>query len=821
MSNSKNSKSKRSGKTQNIYSINAETQSYQDAFDIYRRYPCLPALFSLMDKALEVGVRFQEIENELDILTNIEIDQFYGAYGSKYFNENHEELAALSAYRPHSTDALSVSQLLWRFLGHISGEDLWLYQNYLVGVADYCYLKDKEDVRDINSDKIATYNSKDKAKSPISKLAYRQAVTLDQVEEDASSLSEEAVQLGCPMVPWASWISGLNSSRPLLKKSLSDFSEYLSSYYVNSEEIDLSDFGFPPNPKVINQETAISISKIAAFCIFAPLLKRKIYLDNKFEIKRFWRERIDFVSSREESFDDVDDQAEYLVAISNLLMVCAKLNVESVTNGIVSDNELERGYLSDVYADCLGLTCLAPLPSVGYAQMLVKINSFEGFREEISSLSYGLRVSDYGLSGSPDPYHLDEMFSYAFQGMDIKLAEAVRNRIEQSVQQWLIPFQYIEDLQYLYTDFWSDNEIVEKISESLVKSDKTRSNGCLFTLGELSDMTMIGGCLSEDFHPAIFIRTFSNKVDFWNFNDKDWIKFGHSLYLAGQTRYASTLLALYLNICGIKKHYYPEASISIDIPAISKLLGQLSRYDSFSMIRQAIADLFEMNENLPAIYRGSLQEYLPVPKAALTLLKIKEKDEDRFVRYKKSLIEDGFRLARLSNLSQDLLVMGYTYSRDPELVELKLSSSAMNCYFQAIESELKSRILDIDNDLANELSKHKGIDIAWKSVENKSYGERNSHSFKGLGAIHLMLENFSSFSSGAQAKLSSFNKLATHSDIELFLSSMCELTKIRNPLQHGDIPNIHTDKVAKKLLADIEELLFGKGSIVRVLCDSK
>ena len=35
----------------------------------------MPALFALMDKALEAGVLFQEIENELDKLIDIEADQ--------------------------------------------------------------------------------------------------------------------------------------------------------------------------------------------------------------------------------------------------------------------------------------------------------------------------------------------------------------------------------------------------------------------------------------------------------------------------------------------------------------------------------------------------------------------------------------------------------------------------------------------------------------------------------------------------------------------------------------------------------------------------
>ena len=78
-----------------------------------------------------------------------------------------------------------------------------------------------------------------------------------------------------------------------------------------------------------------------------------------------------------------------------------------------------------------------------------------------------------------------------------------------------------------------------------------------------------------------------------------------------------------------------------------------------------------------------------------------------------------------------------------------------------------------------------------------------------------MLENFLKMSDGAQDKLSGFRSLATHSDINRFLSLMKDVTKIRNPVAHGG-----TEGAGVSELADIERLLFRDGCIVRVLCET-
>ena len=803
---------------QMIQHLNSEIKNYKNALNTYQRHPCLPALFALMQNALSAGVRFQTIENELDRLTGVEIDQFYGAYGSRYFRENEADLSSLSAYRPSAADSLKVLNLLWRFLGEIRSAELWAYKNNLVGVADWCYLYEKEHMDEVSPEKVSTdilnknikSASSKGADSGLTKMAYNFAAQTDQAGETARSLADKAVQLGFPMVPWASWVTDVLPNRPVLKEGLSDFSEYLNSYYVDREELDLSDFGFASSPKTLDNENAISVAKIAAFVIFAPLFKKNVYKGGKFEVESFWAERIEYLSSIEESFDDLDDKSEYLVAISNLLMVCAKLNVQSVTNGLASDDELERGYLSDVSADYRDVACLAPLPRAGFAQMLFAISHSlggHGTFGDLHAIHDALRVTDYGVGGSPDPVYLDKMFSHAFQGMDSELAEAVRNRIEESVKRWVVPFQFTPHLARLYRDFWSDHVIVEKISQSLVEADTKNTSGCRLLREELFDLAEPGDYLSEDLHPAIFARTFSNTTATLYFDDRDWLEFSHSLYLAGQTKYASTVLALYLTICSIRKFYNAEPSI--DIPAISKLLRQLSEHDSFSMVRQAIADLFGKYENVPAIYIGSLQEFLPSPKATLTLLNVEERSS--FVRHEKSLLEMGLPLTRLSDKSKSVLEKAYALARDPTWKVFDLSEDAVRNYLSAIEVELQSRSPDIDSTLADEL-KYLGIRTDRRHEEGNR-GLRGG--FNGLGAICRMLDIFLKMSDGAQDKLSGFRSLATHSDINRFLSLMKGVTKIRNCVSH-----VGTEGTGAIELAHIESLLFRDGCIVRVLCET-
>lgn len=812
MGNNKKGKSKPSRNSTKIQTINSDVQDFQDTLDVYRRHPSLPTLFAVIQKSLETGVRYERIEIELELLTSVDLDQFYGAHGSHYFDQYHDDLGLLAMYRPQFPNALAVSNVLWQFLGQLSGDDLLGYKKYLVGRVDYDFLCDKEKLDQPTPNEAPTVNLDSSKFSAFKKSFDPIWKGMEERIKDAQSLSEEAIELGYPMVPWVSLVRDLLPKRPALRKGLNDFSQYLDSYYANRDGIDLPDLGFASNPIKLDGENSKTLAKITAFVLLAPLFKKTVYKSENFKLKAFWSERLDYISSIE-SFDDIDDRSEYIVAVSNLLMICAKLGVESVTNKIVTEDELERRFLSDVTADCLNVACLAPLPRAGFAQMLVTISENDGGRPEDCPLTYALRVTDYGITGVPDSDRLDEMFDHAFQGIDSELLTVLRTRIEPAVRSWVVPLYFVSDLAYLYSNFWNDDELVEKISESLVESDKSRSIACLFPREELPDIAAQGDTFDSDSHPAIFSRKFSNAVEFVDFNDSEWIKFGYSLYLAGQTRYASTLIALYLTICRFKKAYNVEKSPKIDIPALIELLRKLSIHDSFSVVSQSIADLFEMYESVPAIYRGSIQEFLPAPKAALTPLKVKE--EDRFVRHKKCLLDTGLLLDRLSNQSQDLLVKGFTLARDKELAVLNLSLGAVQNYFLAIEGELRSRSPDIDHSLAEEL-RYLGVDIIWKSKNGKPV---SGGVFRGLGGICRAIENFAKLSESARAKLSTFRSLSTHSELNIFLASMGAFTKIRNSVQHADVKSLTDEGLAANLLK-IENLLFRDGCIVRLLCET-
>jgi hypothetical protein len=221
-----------------------------------------------------------------------------------------------------------------------------------------------------------------------------------------------------------------------------------------------------------------------------------------------------------------------------------------------------------------------------------------------------------------------------------------------------------------------------------------------------------------------------------------------------------------------------------------------------------------MYESVPPLLKGSLQDYLPAPKAALASLKVKE--VDRFSQYKKDLLETEILLGRLSMQTQDFLVKGYTLARDRELAVYNLSSDAVRNYLLAVEGELRSRCTHLDTRLVEEL-KYLGIDIDLKAVDGLQ-GRRGV--FRGLGSICRVLDQYGKLSAGAKMKLKGFAGLAGHAEITKFQSSMRDLIQIRNSVQHADSSS-HPAGNISGYLSRVEDLLFNGGGIVRILCESR
>jgi hypothetical protein len=814
MTNKKKNKTHGQKSSSNVISINIPTEEYQLAFKLYRKHPSIPSILNLLSTALAIGAQMQEIENELSKLANIGLDQFYGHRGSPYFQEIDEsDFEALSSFRPLEENTSAVCELLWAFLENIQGEEIWGIKHFLVGIADYKYLSAKSPAKNNKTPQIKNDEESSRRYAKVISAAHDAISASIEKDKAAKESSAESRNLGFAMVPFASWASDIFKRRQDLKNAISDLSEYLDSYYTSETQPTIDVLGNANESIKLSAENNRSIAKIFSLLIFLPLFKNAVYKGDKFIIEDFWGERLDHLSSRD-AFDRDEDKAEYIIGISNLLMINAKLDVASVLYGLATDAELAREYLYDVDAECVDQACLALIPGSGFAQLINAINQYEGEGPEEYALTEALRVTAYGVKNSNNSDAASELFDTSFRGISPNLQQHIREKLEFSIEKWLIPIFHTHSIAYLYPDFWSDEIIVDKISEAFFQSDVKNNLACRFNRNELADITSHGDHLPFYIHPAIFSRKFSNTVDFVDFSDRDWTRFSLSLESAGQTRYASAVLALYLTICGVKRFYNIDRMVEIDVPEIIKHCKQLCENDSFSLVRQAISDLFEMYEGAPPLLKGSLQDYLPAPKAALASLKVKE--VDRFSQYKKDLLETEIHLGRLSMQTQDFLVKGYTLARDGELAVYNLSSDAVRNYLLAVEGELRSRCAHLDTGLAEEL-KYLGIDIDLKAADGLQ-GRRGV--FRGLGSICRMLDQYGRLSAGAKTKLKDFAGLAAHAEIAKFQSSMRDLIQIRNSVQHADSSSYSAGNITG-YLSRVEDLLLNDGGIVRILCESR
>lgn len=481
MAKKKSNNEKNEDNESNVQPINSEVGEYQAGLKLYRSHPSLPTFFFLLNQAVNAGIRFELLEPELIHLIDIDDDQYFGIYGSKYFNRHYDDLNFISPFRSSDADILAVCKSLWKLLENFQTEELWGYENYLVGISDYVYLHDQKPVIDAHELPEA---GEPKLKSVLSKSIKEMVAALSAEEDSAKIISDFAKQKGSPMVPWSAWVDHYLASRPGLSDRIRDLSEYFASYYVQDAESDFSEMELKVNTLKIDKGNAKALARICEFLIFNRLFKKVVYKNSNFDLQQFYRERIEHLSSRD-ALGDPADEAEYIIAISNLLMINAKLYVNSIEDGIVTEQELCRDFLADVTGECLDLACLTSLPSSGFEQMLVAINPYEGDRPDTYCVLEALRVVAYGMPGRWVPHLFDDMFEKAFGGIDFRLEPFLRQRIERAAKGWLIPFQHTKKIVRIFDDFWLDPYILEKISVALFKADQKNSNRCNFFLVNL------------------------------------------------------------------------------------------------------------------------------------------------------------------------------------------------------------------------------------------------------------------------------------------------------------------------------------------------
>ncbi len=802
---SKNNKSKNNS---NVLSINSSIAEYQSALELFRNYPTMPTYCRLLDKTLSANIQIETIESELKQLMGVSKQQFFCYRGSEYLRKNSGLLRDSNLDLPDLISGVETSEILWKIFKSFKSDDLYGFENYLVGDTDYCYLTSLSEDLTETSTAPTTYE-----RSPeLTQLGYEFASALIEMEKSSRTLQEKVEKLGFKMVPWSAWTVGILEHRPELRDGLVDFSDYLSSYFVDDENSQESSNQLNIKRIKINQENSKSLLKIVAFLLFYPLIKDLSDKNKGIEFDDFWIERLVNYSSID-SYPKLNEKAEYILAISNYLLMCGKFGASSVESELVTVDELKRKFLVNCSAEYLDTACLALLPAAGFSQMVAAINAFEGDREDDYFLDDVLRVSDYGVTGIPNKKHLEKIYSDGFKGMNVDLIDVLKEKTDKKIKKWMLPLTEVGNLHHVYSNFWNDEVILEKISESLTHADREQNISCQFSSNDVRDITLHPDVYAQDHHPAMFARRFSNKVDFLHIEDKEWLAFAKSLNSAGQKRFLCILMALFFTRAGYQR-FYNVNNIKIDIPSWIELLQIAQPLNSFGIVQQSISDMFELVEDIPVIFKGSLQEFLPSIKS--DKLPLKSKDGDKYQMYRKDLLSSGLLLDKLNTESQDSLIKGYLLARDKDLAVLNLNSAALQNYFLAVEGELRSRIVPFDNQLIDELQYFR-IDIDFvKDLNTKSRVGK----IRGLYGIILLLENFTKLSEPSRRKLIKIAPLAMHKDCSHFINSLNKFREIRNSVQHADQSSSAIQDLVN-LVNTTEGLIFGEGQIIDILCNTK
>ena len=792
----------------NVLSINSSIGEYQSALELFRNYPTMPTYCRLLDKALAASIQIATIESELKLLIGISNQQFFCFRGSEYLRKNSVLLRDSNLNYPDSTSSIETSEILWKIFKPYKSDDLYGFENYLVGDSDYSYLVSlNEDLTETSTEPTIYERTSELAQS-----AYEFAKAIDEMEKSSRTIQVEAEKLGFKMIPWSAWAADILDHRPELRDGLIDFSDYLSSYFVDDEKLQESSSQLDKKQIKINQENSKSLLKIVSFLLFHPLIKDLGNKSKVIEFDDFWIERLVNYSSID-SYPELNGKAEYILAISNYLLMCGKFGVNSVESELVTIDELKRKFLADCSAEYLDTACLALLPAAGFSQMVAAINPFEGDREDDYFLDDVLRVSDYGVTGVPNKRHLEKIYNSGFEGMNIELIEILKPRTEEKIKEWVIPLTELGNLHHIYKDFWNDDVILKKMSESLAYADRESEYRCQFSFNDVDQKVWHPEIYEQDHHPAMFARRFANKVDFMSVEDEEWLAFAKSLNSAGQKRFLCVLMALFFTRAGYQS-FYNVNNIKFDIPGWIKLLQITQPLNSFGMVQQSISDMFELVKDIPVIFKGSLQEFLPSLKSEK--LPLKSKAGDRYLMYRNDLLSSGLLLDKLNMESQDSLVKGYTLTRDKDLAVFNLNSAALQNYFLAVEGELRSRIVPFDNQLIEEL-RHFSVEIDFvKDLNTKSRVGKIS----GLYGIMLLIENFTKLSESSRRKLIKIAPLAVHKDCTHFIHSLNKFREIRNSVLHPDQSSVESQNLVD-LVNTTEGLLFGEGRIVDILCNTK
>lgn len=794
-------------KNSNVVPINPEISGYLEALEIFKGLPSFPTLMNLMHKALDSNVGFEQIYMEIGRLIDVDRDQFYSASGSRTLRKHYDLFKSLGDYNPHTTDPILIADVLWKFITRIKFSDLITSKTALVNYLDWNELGIEEPFKEevVKTDEDIEFSES------LRKVMDGAIDAIIKQEKISKEFVDSAKQDNLGMFPWAHLIKDVLEQRGELKDTLIDFSDYLSEYFKPRDELVVPDLGIYSKPIEVSSQNKIYIVKIVAVILFKNLVQEHVFKSGQISAKTFNADRIQYFSDIE-NIEGVSPKIDYLIAISNLLMISSVLDINGVAESIFTREELDREFHLLLDAETYDDLSILFLPKSAIPSVIENINPWEGERPE--ELNFGdlfVKLS-YGKLSSIDGDDLDEYLEIIFSGIDPNLEIDLKKVIKSNISKWIIPLYSASRISHLCVDYdLLDYEVVsDRISRALKKSDDSSDDACVFLMKDLEEVNTPIWHSSRS-HPAIFARALSSHTNSIEYRPTTWHDLISALDNVGQYRFANGLAAAMILIQGLIHYYSPDTKEKLPPGKTSSTLKKLSTYKDFNLVETSMSDFFEFYKKAPAIYKGSLGSFLP--KTKLKLVSSTTVEQDKIIVIKKELIAKGINLDVLEPIASELIAKGYVLSRDVSFKKFDLSLNALNNYLMAIEGELRARIKTIDKSLVEELS-YKNIDVAAKFK-----GDSKQSSIKGLISIAKILQAYGSLSQAAQTKLNALRNLAEHSEINAFTSAIYRLTSIRNPINHGDLDSLKPSNIQISLI-DLEKILFENG-FLKILCDSK
>jgi hypothetical protein len=798
-----------SASTEEPQPISEGVADYRDALETYRAHPALPTCLNLLEAGAHARVRLQSLEAEVLKLAEIDDDQFYCEKGGAYVRANWHQLQSVSEYLPHSRDSVSISRLLWKVLSNFQSGEIWSFSNYLVGVKDYSCLHEiaEDDEREVDAQKArtATRIVSNVGTSDLTPMAAEAATAMDAVDEVAHTFSSRAAQLGVPMVPWAAWISDLMPDGSEISDCLKDFSLYLEKYFAQANASDGQTGSYGQYLPKMDTENAGALARISAYLLFSRLFHELAPDENFSDLASFTEARLRLMDGGL-CFDHPEEVAEYIVSVSNLMMMTAKLDLDSVREGLVSAAELNREFLADVTEGQLDLASVAALPGSGFAQVVASINPYECDLAGRWKLGAALRLADYGLPGPWDEHLFQQMFDAAFDGLDPDVASSLRPKIESVAMDWLLPLHDLGRMSEIHSRLWDDDLIVEKISRALFNADQMSAPNVIFPAGLLAESATSPGEFSDKLHPALFALKFSNPKAFFGFANSEWTDFARSLAGVGQVRFACAVAALHLHVFAVNNALMTGLQTRLDLPSLIQLFRELSGLQSFGMVRVAVAELLGVFDPVPPEYLGSLKEF--GRPAGGTVLTLHQKFEQQCRIERDSLIDAGLWVDRLNGVASEFLLCARLNSKRAR-ADLASAQGALANYFNAVEAELASRCSNIDATVADVLNLH---DIKTKPRSAGGLKGSGTYALSGIGGYLHLLKGYPWLPPQTQSYLSCLAPLAQQN---YFLVSLEKLLHYRNKCSHAELP---LQEVAR-VLSEVERLIFETG-FLKILCDT-